>query len=263
MSSNLDLTEQEQASLAELAELDMALARHVHAHALAADDPATIADLARAYQRIARSARQSLALTAKLRRDAARDALEAAREARLKADRDAILAPFAMRYARPAYEAYDDEDEADEDYDEDEDQDGPVDDDGEDPAAEEAAAAAPAASSPAPAPDPAVLTREAELRTALRRLIWDERERLETEETPEDLFVLLDERLEAVRRWPAPAARPLDEDVVEVSRILGLPARPLGAWRSLPDPEPPPEPPAPPAPSPPDPDPADPWRSSA
>lgn len=252
MASNLDLTEQEQASLAELAELDMALARHVHAHALAADDPATIADLARAYQRIARSARQSLALTAKLRRDAARDALEAAREARLKADRDAILAPFAMRYARPAYEAYDDEahddgDEADADFGEDEDQDGAGDED----------------DAPATASDPAVLAREAELRTALRRLIWDERERLETEETPEDLFVLLDERLEAVRRWPAPAARPLDEDVVELSRILGLPPRPLGEWRSLPEPEPPPEPPASPSPSPPDPDPADPWRSSA
>src|SRR3989344_6340676 len=233
MASDLDLTEQEQASLAELAELDMALARHVHAHALAADDPATIADLARAYQRIARSARQSLALTAKLGRDAARDALEAAREARLKADRDAILAPFAMRYARPAYEphddeAYDDEDEADEDFDDDEDQDGAGDEDGDDPAAAAAHAAT---------PDPAVLAREAELRTALRRLIWDERERLETEETPEDLFVLLDERLEAVRRWPAPAARPLDEDVVEGSRILGLPPRALGAWRTLPDPE--------------------------
>lgn len=256
MAADLDLTEQEQAFLAELAGLDMALARHVHAHALAADDPATIADMARAYQRIARSARQSLALTAKLRRDAARDALEAAREARLKADRDAILAPFTMRYARPAYEAYDDEahdgaahddgDEADAEFDEDEDQD-------------EAAADG----ADGPASDPAVLAREAELRTALRRLIWDERERIETEETPEDLFVLLDERLEAVRRWPAPAARPLDEDVVELSRILGLPARPLGAWRSLPDPEPPPEPPACPSPSPPPLDRADPWRSSA
>jgi len=248
MASNLDLTEQEQASLAELAELDMALARHVHAHALAADDPATIADMARAYQRIARSARQSLALTAKLRRDAARDALEAAREARLKADRDAILAPFAWRQARPAYEAYDDEDEADEDFD-----DEAGDEDGDDPTAP----------SPAPTPDPAVLTREAELRTALRRLIWDERERLETDETPEDLYVLLEERLEAVRRWPAPAARPLDEDVAEVSRILGLPARPPGDWLRLPDPQPPPERPAPPSPSSPPPDPADPWRSSA
>lgn len=263
MASNLDLTELEQAFLAELAGLDMALARHVHAHALAADDPATIADMARAYQRIARSARQSLALTAKLRRDAARDALEAAREARLKADRDAILAPFAWRQARPAYEAYDDEDEADEDYDDDEDQDGTGDDDGEDSAAEEAGAVAPAAPSPTAAPDPAVLAREAELRTALRRLIWDERERLETGETPEDLYFLLEERLEAVRRWPAPAARPLDEDVAEVSRILGLPARPPGEWRSLPEPEPPPERPAPPSPASPPPEPADPWRSSA
>lgn len=259
MAQGLDLTEQEQASLAELAELDMALARHVHAHALAADEPATIADMARAYQRIARSARQSLALTAKLRRDAARDALEAAREARLKADRDAILAPLA-RFARPAFEAYDYEDEAEDQPDDEADADL---DDGDACAADADADA----SVPAAALDPAVLAREAELRTALRRLIWDERERLETE-TPEDLFVLLDERLEAVRRWPAPAARPVDEDVAELCRILGLPARRLGAWRSLPDPEPPPEAASPsaspsPAPQPPGPDPADPWRSSA
>ncbi|WP_369807902.1 hypothetical protein, partial [Phenylobacterium sp. CCH9-H3] len=188
MAQGLDLTEHEQASLAELAELDMALARHVHAHALAADEPATIAEMARAYQRIARSARQSLALTAKLRRDAARDALEAAREARLKADRDAILAPLA-RFARPADDAYDYEDE-----DEDDEEVGAGDEAEDDACADDADAPV-----PAPAPiDPAVLAREAELRTALRRLIWDERERLETE-TPEDLFVLLDERLEAVR----------------------------------------------------------------
>lgn len=257
MAQGLDLTEQEQASLAELAELDMQLARHVHAHALAADDPATIAEMARSYQRIARSARQSLALTAKLRRDAARDALEAAREARLKADRDAILAPLA-RFARPAYEPYDYEDE-----DEDEEV-GPGDE------AEDDACMADA-DAPVPAPasiDPAVLAREAELRTAMRRLIWDERERLETDETAEDLFILLEERLEAVRRWPAPAARPLDEDVAEVCRILNLPVRALAEWRSLPDPGPPPEAaspsaPASPAPQPPAPDPADPWRSSA
>ncbi|MBJ7413187.1 MAG: hypothetical protein JHD15_22905, partial [Phenylobacterium sp.] len=190
------------------------------------------------------------------RRDAARDALEAAREARLKADRDAILAPLA-RFARPAFEAYDYEDEAEDQPDDEADADL---DDGDACAADADADA----SVPATASDPAVLAREAELRTAMRRLVWDERERLEADETPEDLFVLLDERLEAVRRWPAPAARPLDEDVVEVSRILGLPARPLGEWRSLPDPEPPPEPPASSSPSPPpDPDPADPWRSSA
>jgi hypothetical protein len=56
--------------LAELAELDLALARHVQARALASEDAAQVADLSRAYQRISRCVRQTLALKAKLKREA-------------------------------------------------------------------------------------------------------------------------------------------------------------------------------------------------
>lgn len=61
-----------QVLLAELAELDMALARKVHAAAMAAEEPQALADLARGYQRLARSARQTLALAAKLDLDRAK-----------------------------------------------------------------------------------------------------------------------------------------------------------------------------------------------
>ena len=70
--------------LAELAELDLGLARHVQARALAAEEPAVVADLARAYQRIARSLRHTLALKAKLAQDRARGA----REDRAEAERE-------------------------------------------------------------------------------------------------------------------------------------------------------------------------------
>ncbi|WP_337188965.1 hypothetical protein [Phenylobacterium sp.] len=65
-----------EAMLAQLAGLDLSLARHVHACALATEEPKEVADLARAYQRIARSMRQSLALLARLKRD--REAAERA-----------------------------------------------------------------------------------------------------------------------------------------------------------------------------------------
>ena len=55
--------------LAELAELDLALARKVHAAAMAAEEPAAIAELSRSYQRLARSLRQTLALQARLKRE--------------------------------------------------------------------------------------------------------------------------------------------------------------------------------------------------
>lgn len=58
-----------EAMLAELAGLDLTLARHVHACAMAHDDPEVVADLARAYQRVARSARMTLALHARLKRE--------------------------------------------------------------------------------------------------------------------------------------------------------------------------------------------------
>jgi hypothetical protein len=59
----------DQAMLAELAEMDLALARKAHAAAMAADEPDAITHLSRAYQRLARSLRQTLALKAKLALD--------------------------------------------------------------------------------------------------------------------------------------------------------------------------------------------------
>jgi len=70
MSPDTDIVDRDQQILGELAELDLALARHVHARALATDDPVQIADLSRAYQRMSRSVRQTLALKAKLKREA-------------------------------------------------------------------------------------------------------------------------------------------------------------------------------------------------
>jgi hypothetical protein len=59
----------DEAMLARLAQLDLALAERVHAAAMAAVEPDQINDLGRTYQRVARSLRQTLALKAKLRRD--------------------------------------------------------------------------------------------------------------------------------------------------------------------------------------------------
>jgi hypothetical protein len=59
----------DEAMLARLAQLDLALAERVHAAAMAAAEPDQINDLGRTYQRVARSLRQTLALKAKLRRD--------------------------------------------------------------------------------------------------------------------------------------------------------------------------------------------------
>jgi hypothetical protein len=59
----------EEQMLGELAELDLVLAKHVHAKALAAEDPDEINAFSRSYQRLARSVRQSLIAKAKLARD--------------------------------------------------------------------------------------------------------------------------------------------------------------------------------------------------
>jgi hypothetical protein len=68
----LTITEAEAAGLSELAALDLAMAKDFAARAQAAEDPDTANDLARSYQRMARSYRQSLALKVKLARDIAR-----------------------------------------------------------------------------------------------------------------------------------------------------------------------------------------------
>jgi hypothetical protein len=68
----LTITEDEAAGLSELAALDLAMARDFAARAQAAEDPDTANDLARSYQRMARSYRQSLALKVRLAREIAR-----------------------------------------------------------------------------------------------------------------------------------------------------------------------------------------------
>lgn len=58
--------------LMEAAEMDLALARRVHARAMAAEDDAALSELTRAQQRALRSMRQSLALKARLQEIRAR-----------------------------------------------------------------------------------------------------------------------------------------------------------------------------------------------
>jgi hypothetical protein len=67
----LDITEEEAQGLAELARHDLAMARSFAARAQAAEDAAEANDLARSYQRAARSYRQTLALKVRLKRDLA------------------------------------------------------------------------------------------------------------------------------------------------------------------------------------------------
>jgi hypothetical protein len=72
----LSITEAEAAGLSELAALDLAMARDFAARAQAAEDPETANDLARSYQRMARSYRQSLALKVRLQAETQRVARE-------------------------------------------------------------------------------------------------------------------------------------------------------------------------------------------
>jgi hypothetical protein len=65
----LTITAEEAQGLAELAQLDLAMARDFAARAQAAEDPDTANELARSYQRVARSYRQTLALKVRLARE--------------------------------------------------------------------------------------------------------------------------------------------------------------------------------------------------
>lgn len=60
--------------LGRLAELDLAAAEKAHARMMAAEEASEIAELGRTYQRMARSLRQTLALKAKMSREAVQDA---------------------------------------------------------------------------------------------------------------------------------------------------------------------------------------------
>lgn len=74
----LDITEEEAQGLAELAMHDLALARDFARRAQAAEDGEEANRLARSYQRMARSYRQTLALKARLKRDLAQAGTAAA-----------------------------------------------------------------------------------------------------------------------------------------------------------------------------------------
>lgn len=63
------ITDPDELALARLAELDASLAEKLHGLAMAESDPEIVASLARGYQRIARSLRQTLALKASLKRE--------------------------------------------------------------------------------------------------------------------------------------------------------------------------------------------------
>ena len=89
--------ERVQRILGELTELGLALARDLHARALAAETAQEAQALGLAFQRVSRSVRQSLALEAKLQRDAQL----AAREAQAGAVEDRALTrqPWERRVA--------------------------------------------------------------------------------------------------------------------------------------------------------------------
>ncbi|HEX7886713.1 MAG TPA: hypothetical protein VF474_12115 [Phenylobacterium sp.] len=109
-----------EAMLAELAGLDLSLARHIHACAVSTEDPSEVADLARACQRISRSMRQSLALHARLKRERERDQRDhpppappppptpARDAARIAQRKDALRTPV-QRVVWSEYEDHEDE----------------------------------------------------------------------------------------------------------------------------------------------------------
>ena len=70
MGPQADMGERHGRMLARLAEWGMSLAERLHDQALAAETPAEAAEAALAFQRVSRSVRQSLALEARLARDA-------------------------------------------------------------------------------------------------------------------------------------------------------------------------------------------------
>lgn len=121
----MNMAERHSRILGELSEFGLDLARKLHGQAMAAETPQETADLARAFHSVSRSVRQTLALEAKLARDARRQdgedraaAERLERNERYEADRIA-RAPFEERKSRIGhalqrviYSEYEDEDEA-------------------------------------------------------------------------------------------------------------------------------------------------------
>lgn len=76
-----DRAERRGRMLDELSELGMSLARRIHQHAMKAETPQEAERLATTFHHLSRSVRQTLALEARLERDAQRDGREAERRA--------------------------------------------------------------------------------------------------------------------------------------------------------------------------------------
>ncbi len=79
MNTDASRTEQRQARLARLEELACALAERAHERAMAAEAEADFQSASKSFERLGRAARQCMALSARLERDAAHDAREQAK----------------------------------------------------------------------------------------------------------------------------------------------------------------------------------------
>ena len=90
METAADMHERHARLLGRLAELGMALAEDLHARALSADTPQEAETLASGFHKLSRSVRQSLALEARLRRDAERVRREEETQAETDAAKPAI-----------------------------------------------------------------------------------------------------------------------------------------------------------------------------
>ncbi len=100
MPDALSMAERHARDLARLTEWAMELAADLQASAMATDDPKVKADVAAAFHRISRSARQSMALEAKLERDrlaaelAAEEHAEHVRSTRIREHRERVSLPI-------------------------------------------------------------------------------------------------------------------------------------------------------------------------
>ena len=97
MSDAAEMAERHGRILARLTELGLSLAEKLHARAMAAEEPKEAADLGLAFHRISRSLRQTLALEAKLVRDAQAAERETLRD---EAARRELLREIAPRDPR-------------------------------------------------------------------------------------------------------------------------------------------------------------------
>jgi len=205
MTEAADIADADERMLGRLAELDLAAAERVHGRLMDAEGADEVADLGRAYQRLARSLRQTLALKAKLKLDrerAARDAIDH----RVRHSPVGTYRPFAPGAPdSPSGDA------------------GP----------------------PGARLNWTGLKRLDELRAAALRVAWREAEteaaeaeRPEGAESALDIFLNWSEAIDEALLEDGFGDAPLDERLAGLCDALGLDAGLACAWRDLPDPPP-------------------------